>query len=605
MKGTMTLESNVGEDRLGDFTTDLRVILLSLMAIAIGCISALVAYGLVWLIGLITNISFYGRLSSAFISPTSNHLGAWVILVPMVGGLIVGLLAYYGSEKIRGHGIPEALEAILIGRSRIDPKVAILKPLSSAIAIGTGGPFGAEGPIIMTGGAFGSLFAQFFHLSSAERKTLLVAGAAAGMSAIFSTPLAAVLIAVELLLFEWRPRSFIPVAFASAVAWAARIPLLGPGPIFPVTPHDPLGTVGLLICLVVGLIAGLASSLLTGLVYGVEDLFKKLPIHWVWWPVIGGAFVGIGGLIDPRVLGVGYDIIRGILQGEVVGGVALGLLVAKALVWSISLSSGTSGGVLAPLLIMGGALGAFESQFIPIGSPGIWAMISMAALMGGTMRSPLTAIAFTIELTHDLNMLPALLVGCVASEAVTVLVMKRSILTEKVARRGHHIMREYTVDPIEVLRVAEVMDKDLFTIPSTMKVAELSDRIAGGDPQLTRRQGTLITDEAGNLAGIITRGDLLRALEANHSQERTVIDAGSTDLIVAYPDEVLRDAVAKMIGNDIGRLPVVARDQPRKLLGYLGRSGVIAARMRSHEEEHVRERGASLRIPVPGFRRTK
>jgi H+/Cl- antiporter ClcA/CBS domain-containing protein len=601
----MNKNSNHSRGQLGDFTTDLRVILLSLMAVAIGVISALVAYALVWLIGLITNISFYGRLSSEFVSPAHNHLGAWVVLVPMAGGLIVGLMAYYGSEKIRGHGIPEALEAILIGRSRLDPKVALLKPLSSAIAIGTGGPFGAEGPIIMTGGAFGSLFAQFFHLSSAERKTLLVAGAAAGMSAIFSTPLAAVMIAVELLLFEWRPRSFIPVAFASAVAAAARIPLLGPGPIFPVTPHQPLSAAGLAVCFIVGLVAGLASSALTGLVYGIEDLFKKLPIHWLWWPVIGGAFVGIGGLIDPRVLGVGYDNIKGLLQGEVVGGVALGLLVAKALVWSISLSSGTSGGVLAPLLIMGGALGAFESHFISIGSPGIWAMISMAAMMGGTMRSPLTAIAFTLELTHDLNLLPALLVGCVAAQAVTVLLMKRSILTEKVARRGHHIMREYTVDPIEVLRVEEVMDTDVPTIPATMKVSELSERIARGDPQLTRRQGTPIVDEAGNLVGIITRGDLLRALEPNHGPDRTVIDAGSSNLIVAYPDEVLRDAVAKMIGNDIGRLPVVAPDEPRKLLGYLGRSGVIAARMRSHEEEHVRERGAGFKPSLSAAQKRK
>jgi CIC family chloride channel protein len=587
----MKLESNHSVDRLGDFTTDSRMILLSAMAVAIGGISALVAYALVWLIAVITNISFYGRLSSVFVSPAGNHLGAWVILIPMVGGLIVGFMAYYGSEKIRGHGIPEALEAILIGRSRIDPKVAILKPLSSAIAIGTGGPFGAEGPIIMTGGAFGSLFAQFFHLSSAERKTLLVAGAAAGMSAIFATPLAAVLIAVELLLFEWKPRSFIPVAFASAVAAAARIPLLGPGPIFPVTPHDPLPATGLVVCLIVGLIAGFASSLLTALVYGVEDLFKRLPIHWVWWPIIGGAVVGIGGLIDPRVLGVGYDTIRAILQGEIIGTVALGLLVAKALVWSISLSSGTSGGVLAPLLIMGGALGAFESHFIPMGNGGIWAIVSMAAMMGGTMRSPLTAIAFTLELTHDVNTLPALLIGCVAAQAVTVLLMKRSILTEKVARRGHHLVREYTVDPLEVLRVEEVMDHDAPTIPTMMKVAELSDRIAKGDPQLTKRQGTPIVDEAGHLAGIITRGDLLRALEANHDPDRSVIEAGSTNLIVAYPDEVLRDAVAKMIRNDIGRLPVVARDDSRKLLGYLGRSGVLAARMRSHDEEHVRERG--------------
>ncbi|HEY6331915.1 MAG TPA: chloride channel protein, partial [Blastocatellia bacterium] len=578
------------DNRLGDFTTDFRVITLTLMALVIGAISAFVAYALVWLIGVITNLSFYFRFSTSFADPAGNHLGFWVILVPMAGGLVVGLMAYFGSEKIRGHGIPEALEAILIGRSQIEAKVALLKPLGSAIAIGTGGPFGAEGPIIMTGGAIGSLFAQFFKLSSAERKTLLVAGAAGGMAAIFSAPLAAVLIALELMLFEWKPRSFIPVAFSAAAAAAVRIPLLGHGPIFPVPPHSDPTAAELGFCALVGLVAGVASIVLTNLVYGFEDLFRRLPIHWMWWPIIGGFFVGIGGIIDPRVMGVGYDNIHALLLGKIVGGAIIGLLIGKALVWSIALSSGTSGGVLAPLLIIGGALGAFEAHLIPAGDPGFWAMISMAAVMGGTMGAPFTAMVFALELTHDLNMLPGLLIGCIASSAVTVLLMKRSILTEKVARRGHHIMREYTVDPLENVRVGEVMDTAVETIPPTMKVSELADRIAGGDARYTRRQGTLIADD-GQLIGIVTRGDVIRALERDiGNQSSSVLDAGSTRLVVAYPDELLSEAITKMVENDIGRLPVVSREDPRHLLGYLGRGSVMTARLRLHQSEHLRER---------------
>src|SRR4029078_2031376 len=364
------------------------------MAVVIGAFSAVVAKILAWLIAVITNLVFFQRFSSDFVSLTTHALGYWVILIPVIGGLIIGLMARYGSEKIRGHGIPEALEAILFGRSRMEPKVAVLKPLSSAISIGTGGPFGAEGPIIMTGGAVGSLIAQMFHLSAAERKTLLVAGAAGGMSAIFASPVAAVLLAVELLLFEWRPRSFIPVAIASAVAGALRVPLLGAGPIFPVTAHAALGSEGLIIALVVGIAAGLASGLLTALVYACEDLFAKLPIHWMWWPAIGGLFVGIGDLIEPRVLGVGYETIQGILRGEIIGAALIGILIGKSLVWSIALGSGTSGGVLAPLLMMGRALRAGGAGFIPVGDVGLWALIGMAAMMGGTMRSPLTAMIF-------------------------------------------------------------------------------------------------------------------------------------------------------------------------------------------------------------------
>jgi chloride channel protein, CIC family len=395
----------------GDFRTDKRMILLCVLALPIGAIGAVVAKLLLWLIALITNLVFYFRLSSANVTPEGNHLGAWVIAVPVIGALIIGLMARYGSEKIRGHGIPEALEAILLGRSLIQPKVAILKPISSAISIGTGGPFGAEGPIIMTGGAFGSIFAQLFNLTSVERKTLLVAGAAAGMSAVFATSVAAVLLAVELLLFEWKPRSFVPVTVASIVASVLRVPLLGAGPIFPVLLHASLGAEGLLVALIIGLVTGLASALLTTLVYGCEDFFQRLPIHWMWWPALGAVFVGVGGWLDPRVLGVGYDTIHALMRGELVGAALVGLLIGKALVWAVSLGSGTSGGVLAPLLIIGGALGAWLGQWAPVGDPGLWAMIAMAAMMGGTMRSPLTGMVFVLELSHDLNTLPALLVG--------------------------------------------------------------------------------------------------------------------------------------------------------------------------------------------------
>jgi H+/Cl- antiporter ClcA/CBS domain-containing protein len=576
--------------QLADFSTDRRVLLLSGMAVVVGVFSSLVAWTLLWLIATVTNLAFYHRFSSLPAVPQGHHLGYWVVAVPVGGALIIGLMARFGSEKIRGHGIPEALEAILLGRSRIQPKVAILKPISAAISIGTGGPFGAEGPIIMTGGAFGSIFAQQFHLSAAERKTLLVAGAAAGMSAVFATPIAAVLLAVELLLFEWKPRSFIPVAAAAVVASLMRVPLLGSGPIFAVTSHASCSPTELLFALGLGLLAGFGSGLLTMLVYACEDLFQKLPMHWMWWPAIGAAVVGVGGIIEPRVLGVGYDTIHSLLRGEMIGPVIAGLMIAKALVWAVSLGSGTSGGVLAPLLIMGGSLGALAAGWIPSGDGGLWAAVGMAAMMGGTMRSPLTAMVFTVELTHDFNLLPALLVGSGAALAVTALLMPRSILTEKLARRGHHITREYSIDPFELTRVGDVMDKIVPTIPGTMTIAELSDRLAEGDAALNRRQGILFVDEQGRLLGIITRGDIVRALRKGDAQQTTVAEAGSTQPVVTFPDEPLHAALTKMLQEDIGRLPVVDPANPTRIVGYLGRAAILSARQRFHEEEHVREK---------------
>lgn len=577
--------------RLGDYSADRRVLVLSAAAVLLGGTGALVARALVWLIDVITNLAYFGRLSAAPASPAESHLGAWSVAVPVVGGLVIGAMARWGSPKIRGHGIPEALEAILIGGSRLEPRVAVLKPVSSAVSIGTGGPFGAEGPIIMTGGAFGSLFAQLFHLSSAERKTLLVAGAAAGMSAIFAAPIAATLLAVELLLFEWKPRSFIPVALAAAVAGAARAPLLGSGPVFAVARHGRLAPAELVAALVLGVAAGLGSGLLTALVYGFEDLFGKLPIHWMWWPALGGLCVGVGGLLDPRVLGIGMGTIHALVSGHVAPGAAASLTVTKSLVWSFALGSGTSGGVLAPLLMMGGALGSVASAVLPSGDPGLWATLGMAAMMGGTMRAPLTAMFFAGELTGDWGLLPGLLVACVAAYAVTVLLLKRSILTEKIARRGHHVFREYSVDPFDLHRVGEVMDRNVPTVPAAMTVGTLARLVAGADPALARRQGTPIVDGKGRLVGIVTRSDLMRSLEKDRDGAASVLEAGTRDPVVAFEDELLREAVERMLSHGIGRLPVVAREDPARLVGYLGRSGVVAARQRLLEDENVRERG--------------
>jgi H+/Cl- antiporter ClcA/CBS domain-containing protein len=483
------------------------------------------------------------------------------------------------------------LEAILLRQSRIQPKVAVLKPISAAISIGTGGPFGAEGPIIMTGGAFGSLFAQRFHLTAAERKTLLVAGAAGGMAAIFATPLAAVLLAVELMLFEWRPRSFIPVTVSAVVASVLRVPLLGLGPVFPVLAHGPLAGMELLAAAGIGVVAGFGAGGLTALVYGMEDLFHKLPIHWMWWPALGAVVVGLGGIVDPRVLGVGYETIHALLRGEMFGAAVVGLMVAKAVVWSTALGSGTSGGVLAPLLILGGSLGALLAGWIPVGDTGLWAMIGMAAMMGGTMRSPLAATVFAAELTHDFNALPALLIGCAASYCVMVLLMRRSILTEKLARRGQHIACEYAVDPFELVRVGDVMDRDVPSVPENTTVAELLSRIEQHDPKLSRRQGTLVMDGAGNLTGILTRSDLLRELRRDPTGAVSVGEIGRKDLVVAHPDEPLHVALNKMLGRNIGRVPVVDRSRPNQVVGYLGRAAILSARTRFHVEERVREKG--------------
>ncbi|MBS1887396.1 MAG: chloride channel protein [Actinobacteria bacterium] len=448
---------------LGDFDVGPRLLAITAFALPIGAVSAGVAWCLLRLIGLITNLVFYQRLGTALVAPgAAPHPPLLILLAPICGGLVVGLVARFGSEKIRGHGIPEAIESILTGGSKVQPRVALLKPLASAVAIGTGGPFGAEGPIIMTGGAFGSISAQLLHLSADERKTLLVAGAAAGMAATFDAPLASVLLAVELLLFEWRPRSFVPVAAAVAVATIVRVPLLGSGPIFP-TPTGALhlDAASYALCVVSGILAGLLALLATSLVYLSEDTFARLPIHWMWWPAIGGLVIGLGGLVVPQALGVGYDVIGSELNGTIALNLIVGILIVKTLIWSLSLGSGTSGGVLAPMLMIGGALGGLEAQIFPHVAPGFWPLVGLAGVLGGLMRSPLTGVVFALELTHRYEALLPLLIGATAAYAISILILRRSVLTEKIARRGVHLTREYSVDPLEVLFVADVMsDRD-------------------------------------------------------------------------------------------------------------------------------------------------
>jgi chloride channel protein, CIC family len=584
---------------LGDFTTTWRVIPISLLAMVIGVVCAFVALALLRLIGLFTNLFYFGRWSTAMVSPVGNHLGIFSVAVPIAGAFVIGIMARYGSERIRGHGIPEAIESILLNGSRIEPKVALLKPISSAISIGSGGPFGAEGPIIMTGGAVGSMIAQLFHLTSAERKTLLVAGAAGGMSATFASPVAAVLLAVELLLFEWKPRSLIPVALASAVAAVARRYLLGFGPLFPVPPHPLfIGPGGLLGCALVGLLAGILSALLTISVYAAEDGFQRLKIHWMWWPMIGGLAIGLGGLIFPQALGVGYDTIGALLQGNVTAKVILGVLLVKWFIWAVSLGSGTSGGVLAPLLMMGGALGGLEAMFLPNEGAGFWPLISMGAILGGTMRSPFTSIVFAFELTHDANVFLPLLVASVIAHGFTVLTLRRSILTEKVARRGYHLSREYAVDPLEILFVREVMRTNVVVLPSDGTVSEIPE-LKTADPHRNQRLLPVVNADR-QLVGVITREDMRNAIKngPESGAAKTLGDLARTGTIAAYPDEPLRVVVYRMAEKGLTRMPVVD-PATRKFLGLVSLNDLLKARTRHLEEERRRERTLSFQFFRP------
>ena len=574
--------------RLGDFTTNGRQLAyLSGLAGVIGIMGGFIAWILLRFIGLITHLAYEGRLGWSLVAPNVHRWGLWSAVVPMVGGLIVGLLAKYGTDKIRGHGIPEAIQAILEDNSQMQLRVALVKPIASAVTIGTGGPFGAEGPIIMTGGAVGSLVAQCFKLSSLERRTLLVAGAAAGMSATFGAPVASVLLAVELLLFEWRPRSLIPVAIASAIADGIRVWLLGTAPIFATRPSYGLAWDTIVWAIMIGIGAGIVSGLLTKLVYIIEDTYSKIPLHWAWWPAIGGLFVGLGGLLDPRALGVGYPTIRLLDAGHLLWQAALVLFAVKAAIWVLSLSSGTSGGVLAPLLMLGGALGVILSPLLPGHMVGIWATIGMAAMLGGTMRSPFTATIFTIETTHNWAMLLPVLMASLTGMAVTVLWIPRSILTDQIARRGIHVAREYAVHPLEAQAIKDIM------VPRT-RITGLAEQVPLTEAALMIRQDVVRShfsypslDVDGEMTGVVYRRDILLGRSGQ------VCDVMEPAITVGEWERV-RVLVEKLARHSRSEARVV--DGEGRWVGWVTRSDVFTTWRRYLDQEERRERV----IPLPG-----
>jgi CIC family chloride channel protein len=575
-----------------------RLAFVSVIAAAIGCLSGLIAFALYDLIGLFTNIAFYHQWSFHFRSPLQTPLGAWVILIPVVGGLLIGLIAKFGSEKIRGHGIPEAMEAVLVSRSRIEAKVAFLKPLSAAIGIGTGGPFGAEGPIIQTGGAFGSLIGQILNTTAAERKVMLACGGAAGLAATFNAPITGVLLGLELLLFEFRTRSFIPLVIASAMAVAIRRLLFGTGPMFNTGVVDYNFLPALPFYILLGLLCGLAAVGFSRCLEKLEEFFdhmKKIPsfLH----PAVGALGLGIVGYLFPRVLGSGYDTIDGILNNKLTVEIVLLVLILKSFVVLLSLGSGTSGGTLAPMFMISAALGnvfaVVVNRIAPNAhlSPAAFAIAAMGALLGASSRATFTFMFCAFETTRDFHALLPVMLVCVIADGVAFYLLPSSIMTQKFAKRGMAVPGEYETDVLKSVRVSEIMRCDVVSIPPDMTVGELAEKIAKSAPGFNATQGIPIVSAENKLVGLVTHKDLLRALEKDPSGKTTVFDAGGRPLIVAYPDELGHDALLRMLHNDVGRLPVVSRADKTRLVGYLNRSSFLSAWRRQIDEEHVREEG--------------
>jgi H+/Cl- antiporter ClcA len=580
--------------KLGDFTTDpRRLLVMSAFAVLLGVASAAVAKFLLMLIAFITHVAYFQSAGLQLVQPDPHRLGPVSILIPILGGLVVGLIARYGTDKIRGHGIPEAIQAILDRDSIIQARVAYLKPIASAITIGTGGPFGAEGPIIMTGGAFGSLFAQFLRLSSVERRTLLVCGAAGGMAATFGAPIASVLIAVELLLFEWKPRSFIPVAVAAFVADVVRSIIIGPNPPFLVAHPHTIAPEAFGWAALVGVGGGVVSAIMTKLVYFTEDTYERLPVHWMWWPAIGGAVVGIGGWFVPQALGVGYGTINGMLNGQLAVGVVAGIIVVKIVIWIAALSSGTSGGVLAPLLMIGGAMGTLFSLAIPGHDPGVWAAVGMAAIMGGTMRAPFMATMFALETTHAWGLLPPIFIGCVAATAFTVIFVPRSILTEKLARRGMHVAREYSVHPLELIPVSAVMvARDaLVTLQAGCTIGEIAARFTQLDRELHYVEYPVV-DSTGNLIGFVPHAAVLARAHDPGAQSIPVETLAHPARSV-HPDDRVRAAANLMALHGERTLTVV--DDAGQWQGILTTEDLLRAWKSGLSAETRRVRVRSIR----------
>jgi len=568
---------------------------LCVMACLLGLAGGVAAVMLQAAIVAATNLFFYGAFSLSPRSPANHHLGVLVFLVPPAGGLIVGLLARYGSSAIRGHGIPETMETVLVARSRIAPRMAILKPLATAVSIGSGGPFGVEGPIIQTGGALGSLLGQFVPTTAAERKILIACGAAAGMAATFNAPVAALLLAAELLLFEFRGRSLLPVGLASAVATGFRWLTLGAGPLYRVTEIHAVSSSALLLFAGLGVCAGLLAVCLCKAVHLVEDAFELLPLHWTCWPLLGGMAVGVIGLFFPQVLGVGVEYMGSITLGRATFSFLLAMFLCKALAWTIALGSGTSGGVLGPLLIIGGSFGGALAFLInsvrpDLGQPGLWAIVCMAAVFAGATRTPLTSVVFAMELTGAGSLMMPLLIACVVSDLVSLGLLRHSLMTDKIARRGVAVGHELELDALGQFSVAQVMTPAVETVPISLPLGRLFERMYGGLDR-PKHQGYPVVDEAGRLAGMVTRSDLPQFSLRDDLGWLVVADVMSTRKpILAWKNESLRDAAHRMIAAGVGRLPVVTPEDGTRIVGILSRSDLLKALACRHDEENRRER---------------
>ena len=577
-----------------------RIAFISGLAILGAFGAGFIAIALMRLIGLITNISFFGRLSTSFASPAGNHLGLWVIAIPVIGGIIVGIMARYGSPQIRGHGIPEAMEQVLFNQSRISPRLTILKPVSAAFAIGTGGPFGAEGPIIATGGALGSLIGQLVKVTADERKILLAAGAAAGMAATFGSPVSAVLLAIELLLFEYRARSLVPGALAAATATAVRIAFMGSAPIFPMENIvEPSGR-ALAAYIVLGAIVGFFSVYVTRAVYILEDGFDKLPVHWMWWPAIGAVVVGVIGYFLPHTMGVGYDNIEHIVAGNIVGSALFALVVLKFVSWAVALASGTSGGTLAPLFTIGGGLGSLLGAATIAVAPSlgvdirIAALVGMAAIFAGASRAMLTSVVFAFETTRQpIGLLP-LLGGCATAYLVSLLLMKHTIMTEKLARRGTRIDSEYSVDYLSQLLVRDIATPDIVVLRGEDAVEDVRDWMASRDPK-SLHQGFPVVDDDDNLLGVVTRRNLLNLDLDIQCKVKELI---TRPPVVIYDTNTAREAADHMVREQVGRLPVVTRAAPRRVIGLVTRSDLLTAHARRLDDRDTLSRQIELGMPV-------
>ena len=576
---------------------DGRVLFLSLLAVAIGLAAGVVAQALLMLIGFITNLSFYGRSSLGFVSPANNHLGLFVILVPVAGGLIVGLMARYGSVAIRGHGIPEVMETVLRNQSRVPPRLILLKPVSAAIAIGTGGPFGAEGPIIATGAALGSFIGQLLKTTAEERKTLLAAGAAAGMAATFGSPVSSILLAVELLLFEFRSRSLIPVTFASAVAAAVRVVFMGTAPIFAMPAFGQPGGSDLALYALIGVLVGVASVIVTRAVYLTEDGFAELPIHWMWWPALGGLAVGIVGYFAPHTLGVGYDNISRILSGAPAERVIIILGALKCISWVISLASGTSGGTLAPLFTIGGALGAALAGGMNVAFPQLGldvrvaGLVGMAAMFAGASRALFASIVFAFETTQQPAGILPLIVGCAAAYVVSSLLMSDTIMTEKITRRGITVPTDYSADFLSQVMVREVASYDPVSLRADSTLAQARSWIMGGGKGTEHRAFPVVDGDA-RLLGMVNRDDVL---DSSQPAEKWVGDFARSVSAVAFEDDSLREANDLMAREGVGRLPIMSRDNPQKIVAILSSRDIRSANRRRLEETEGAEQSIRLR----------